>query len=180
MGLETPWKRSKRRLAPARVRDGREVRMGRLCNCGSEGAPGHQPLVTGICKKVSRFGVYEGRINPQGKKKLANRRSFKSDESFLEKISIGAVGTYKVFDDLKAQGHNPLELERGSMSFKVWKKIKIKRIRVPDLLCADCGRRIESRAKTVFEISMSHSSSDSERSWDYGLDDDDFVAFVAC
>jgi hypothetical protein len=111
---------------------------------------------------------------------MANRRSFKSDESFLEKISIGATGTNRVFDDLKRQGHNPLELERGSMSFKIWKNIKIKRIRVPDLLCVDCGRRIESRGKTSLEMSMSHSLSDPERSWDFGLDDDDMVAFVAC
>lgn len=111
---------------------------------------------------------------------MANRRSFKSNESFLEKISIGATGTKRVFEDLKAKGHNPLELERGSMSFKIWKTIKIKRIRVPDLLCVDCGKRIESRAKTTLEISMSHSLSDPERSWDHGLDDDDFVALVAC
>jgi hypothetical protein len=111
---------------------------------------------------------------------LANRRSFKSDESFLEKISIGAVGTKRVFENLEAQGHKPLELERGSMSFKIWKTVKIKRIRVPDLLCVDCGRRVESRAKTALEISMSHSLSDPERSWDFGLDDDDFVAFITC
>lgn len=111
---------------------------------------------------------------------MASRRSYKSDESFLEKISIGAIGTKRVYDDLQAKGHKPIELERGSMSFKIWKTIKIKRIRVPDLLCVDCCRRIESRAKTNLEISMSHSTSDPERSWDYGLDDDDFVALVAC
>lgn len=111
---------------------------------------------------------------------MVNRRSFKSDVSFLEKISMGAIGTHLVFQDLKKQGHNPLELERGSMSFKIWKKIKIKRIRVPDILCVACGRRVESRAKTAFEISMSHSLSDPERSWDYGLEDNDFVALVIC
>ncbi len=111
---------------------------------------------------------------------MANRRSFKSDESFLEKISMGAIGTNRVFDDLTRQGHRPLELERGSMNFKIWKTIKIKRIRVPDLLCVNCGKRVESRAKASLEISMSHSLSDPERSWDFGLDDDDFVAFVAC
>lgn len=111
---------------------------------------------------------------------MAARRSFKSDESFLEKISIGAIGTKQVFYDLKNQGHNPIELERGSMSFKIWKTIKIKRIRVPDILCVNCGRRIESRAKTALEISMSHSLSDPERSWDFGLDDNDLVAFVIC
>ena len=87
---------------------------------------------------------------------MANRRAFKSDVSFLEKISM------------------------GSMSFKIWKNIKIKRIRVPDILCVACGRRVESRAKTTFEISMSHSLSDPERGWDYGLHDSDFVAMVIC
>jgi len=93
---------------------------------------------------------------------------------------MGAVGTHRVFEHLRGQGHNPLELERGSMSFKIWKRIKIKRIRVPDILCVACGRRVESRAKTAFEISMSHSLSDSNRGWDYGLDDSDFVALVVC
>lgn len=111
---------------------------------------------------------------------MANRRSFKTDVSFLEKISIGAIGTRRVFDDLIRQGHQPLELERGSMSYKIWKAIKIKRIRVPDLLCVDCGRRIESRAKTKLEITMSHSFSDPERAWDHGLEDDDLVALVVC
>jgi hypothetical protein len=93
---------------------------------------------------------------------------------------MGAVGTRRVFEHLEKQGHRPIELERGSMSFKIWKNIKIKRIRVPDILCVGCGRRVESRAKTSLEISMSHSSSDPERGWDYGLNDEDFVALVAC
>jgi hypothetical protein len=111
---------------------------------------------------------------------MAARRSFKSDVSFLEKLSMGAIGTHKVFENLSTQGHHPIELERGSMSFKIWKEIKIKRIRVPDILCVDCARRIESRAKTSLEISMSHSFSDPERGWDYGLDDQDYVALVVC
>jgi hypothetical protein len=111
---------------------------------------------------------------------MASRRSFKSDESFLEKISIGAVGTRQVFKDLDQQGHQPIELERGSMSFKIWKTIKIKRIRVPDILCVACNRRVESRAKTNLEISMSHSQADSSRAWDFGLEDNDYVAFVVC
>ena len=109
-----------------------------------------------------------------------SKRAFKTDESFLEKISIGAIGTSKVFEDLKAKGHFPIELERGSMSFKIWKKIKIKRVRVPDILCINCGRRIESRAKTYLKITMSHSFSDAERGWDFGLDDTDLIALVKC
>jgi len=111
---------------------------------------------------------------------MPNRRSFKSDESFLEKLAMGAVGARAVFENLKCQGHRPIELERGSMSYKIWKKIKIKRLRVPDILCLNCGKRFESRAKTKLEISMSHSLSDPERGWDNGLANEDLVAFLSC
>lgn len=108
------------------------------------------------------------------------RRSFKTDESFLEKLAIGATGTCAVFKDLKRQGHRPIELERGSLGFKIWKSIKIKRLRVPDILCLACATRVEARAKTVLEISMSHSLSDPERGWDHGLLDGDMVAISFC
>jgi hypothetical protein len=56
---------------------------------------------------------------------MSNGRFLKSDESFLEKISIGAVGTRYVYDDLKKQGHRPVELERSSIRTakkeRVWK-----------------------------------------------------------
>jgi hypothetical protein len=107
-------------------------------------------------------------------------KSFKSDESFLEKIAIGAVGTKKVYDHLVNMGHKPVTLDRGSMSFKLWKAIKIKRLRVPDILCVNTGIKIESRAKTKLMISMSHSESDPERGWDFGLDDKDYIAFPVC
>ena len=106
--------------------------------------------------------------------------SFKTDDSFLEKIAIGAIGTRKVFDRLVELDQKPVELERGSMSYKIWKKIKIKRIRVPDILCVNSGIRVESRAKTKLEITMSHSFSDTERSWDYGLKNNDYAALVVC
>jgi len=111
---------------------------------------------------------------------MATRRSFKSDASFLEKISMGATGTLAVFCNLGKQGHSPIVLERGSTSFKIWKNIKIKRIRVPDLLCINCAKCIECRAKTSMGISMSHSQADPERGWDRGLDDGDRIAFVVC
>lgn len=66
-------------------------------------------------------------------KELAIRRSFKSDESLLTRISIGATGARQVYENLKRQGHRPLELERGSMSFKIWKKIKIRHILLTDV-----------------------------------------------
>ncbi|PIW90805.1 MAG: PBS lyase, partial [Nitrospirae bacterium CG_4_8_14_3_um_filter_44_28] len=76
---------------------------------------------------------------------MPNRRSFKTDESFLEKLAIGAIGTRAVFNDLSQQGHKPIELERGSMNYKIWKNIKIKRLRVPDILCLKCATRVEAR-----------------------------------
>lgn len=75
-------------------------------------------------------------------------------------------------------GFNPIELERGSTGFKIWKKIKIKRVRVPDVLCLNTGLRFESRGKTKLEISMSHSLNDPKRAWDAGMRDDDFVSIV--
>jgi len=111
---------------------------------------------------------------------MANRRSFKRDESFLEKLAIGAIGARAVFESLKRQGHRPIELERGAMSYKIWKQIKIKRLRVPDILCLHCGTRVEARAKTQLEISMSHSLSDPERGWDKGLAERDMVALALC
>jgi hypothetical protein len=33
--------------------------------------------------------------------------AFKTDDSFLEKLSIGAIGTQRVFADLNDAGHQP-------------------------------------------------------------------------
>jgi hypothetical protein len=105
--------------------------------------------------------------------------NFKSDDSFLRKLVVGAAGVNKTITKLKELGFNPIELERGSTGFKIWKKIKIKRIRVPDILCLDTGLRFESRGKTKLEISMSHSLNDPKRSWDFGMRDDDIVTIIA-
>lgn len=105
--------------------------------------------------------------------------NFKSDESFLSKLAIGAAGTNATMVKLSAMGFNPIELERGSTGYKLWKKIKIKRVRVPDILCLDTGLRFESRGKTKLEISMSHSLKDPKRAWDAGMRDDDVVSIIA-
>lgn len=107
---------------------------------------------------------------------MANR--FKSDVSFLQKLAVGAAGTNATIHRLKTFGFCPIELERGSKGFKIWKKIKIKRVRVPDVLCQNTGLRFESRGKTKPEISMSHSLKDPGRTWDAGMRDDDRVSIV--
>lgn len=52
--------------------------------------------------------------------------SFKNDDSFLRKLAVGAGGTNATMERLRELGFNPIELERGSTGFKIWKKIKIK------------------------------------------------------
>jgi hypothetical protein len=96
----------------------------------------------------------------------------------MRKLAVGAAGTNATIARLKAMGFNPIELERGSTGFKIWKKIKIKRVRVPDVLCLNTGLRFESRGKTKLEISMSHSLNDPKRAWDAGMRDDDLVSIV--
>ena len=108
------------------------------------------------------------------------RLAFKPDASFFEKIVRGAIGTRAVCADLDQHGHQMVELERGSLDTKLWKDVKRKRVRIPDLLCKRCGLRVESRAKSKAELTMSHSETDAERTWDYGMVDADLVAFPIC
>ena len=108
------------------------------------------------------------------------RLSFKPDASFFRKIVIGAVGARAVIADLAPHGHRFIELERGSTDTKLWKDVKRKRVRIPDLLCLNCGTRIECRAKTDLELAMSHSPTDAERAWDFGMVDSDWIAFPVC
>jgi len=89
---------------------------------------------------------------------------------------MGAIGNRKVASLLRGGGFKIIELERYSTSNKLW-ATKIKRLRVPDLLCLHSGIRIESRAKGVLKVTMSHSDN---RVWDMGLRDDDLVAFIKC
>jgi len=108
------------------------------------------------------------------------RLALKPDSSFFRKIALGAVGTRRVAEDLDGLGHRIVELERGAMDTKLWKDVKRKRVRIPDLVCQLCGLRIASRAKTRADLSMSHSPSDSERAWDFGMVDADVIAFPVC
>ena len=108
------------------------------------------------------------------------RLAFKPDASFFRKIAYGAVGARAVCADLDEHGHRMVELERGSTETKLWKDVKRKRVRIPDLVCTRCGLRVESRAKTEAILSMSHSPAEDTRAWDFGLVDDDCVAFPVC
>lgn len=94
---------------------------------------------------------------------------------------MGAIGSKAVQKDLKEVGYNFVELERGATDTKIWKDVKRKRVRIPDLVCTKTGQRIESRTKTKKpEITMSHSPDEAERAWDFGMIDEDWVAVPAC
>ena len=71
----------------------------------------------------------------------------KSNREFLRNISIGAVGVRQVARLLSEGGFCIIELERCSMSNKLWKD-KDKKRRMPDLLCLKTGTRFEVRAKS--------------------------------
>jgi len=108
------------------------------------------------------------------------RLALKPDSSFFRKIVIGAVGARSVCSDLASHGHEMVELERGSTDTKLWKDVKRKRVRIPDLVCVRCGQRAESRAKTNAELAMSHSLTDEARAWDFGMIDNDLIGFPIC
>jgi len=108
------------------------------------------------------------------------RLALKPDASFFRKIAAGVVGVRAVVFDMAQQGHELVELERGAADMRIWKDVKRKRVRIPDLVCLRCGTRIECRAKTKPELSMSHSATEAERAWDFGMVDGDWIAFPVC
>lgn len=108
---------------------------------------------------------------------MAQRNAFKTNSSFFRMLAIGAVGAKAVQAALNSRGHHVVELERGSLSTRIWRDVKRKRVRIPDLCCTRCGVRVESRAKTRPDLTMSHSPRDAERAWDYGMLDGDWIAF---
>ncbi len=62
------------------------------------------------------------------------------------------------------------------MANKRW-MTKIKRLRLPDLVCVRCGRRIESKAKSKLELRLSHSTKEG-RAWHGDMRPQDLVAFL--
>ena len=76
---------------------------------------------------------------------------FKVDSSFLRFLTMGARGVHRVSDELRSFGFEPIELERYCGSNKIW-ATKVKRLRLPDLLCVKTGLRLEVRAKSDLKI----------------------------
>jgi len=104
---------------------------------------------------------------------------FKVDTSFLKFLTMGARGTERVIAELTAMGFRPIELERYCTSNKIW-ATKVKRLRLPDLICVQTGLRLEVRAKSALQFKMSDAPNNPDRAWDAGLRDEDVVALIAC
>lgn len=104
---------------------------------------------------------------------------FKADTSFLRFLSMGAAGARQTMEQMRAAGFVPIELERYCSSNKIW-TTKVKRLRLPDLLCVRTGLRVEVRAKSDLKIRMSDAPNNPDRRWDTGLQDDDVTALIAC
>lgn len=92
---------------------------------------------------------------------------------------MGATGAIHAKRILGEHGHQVIELERYSTCNKIW-STKVKRLRLPDLLCLRCGRRFEVRSKSALKITMSDSPTVTDRQWDYGLRNWDLVLLIAC
>jgi len=108
---------------------------------------------------------------------MVQRQAFKTNSSFFRMLAVGAIGARAVQEHLNALGHSVVELERGALATRIWRDVKRKRVRIPDLCCTNCGVRIESRAKTSTDLTMSHSPNDAERAWNYGMLESDWIAF---
>jgi len=104
---------------------------------------------------------------------------FKVDTSFLRYLTMGAMGVRVVKDQLVSLGFRPIELERYCDSNKIWTQ-KVKRLRLPDLVCIKTGLRVEVRTKTNLSISMSDTPNNPDRAWDAGLRGEDVIAFIKC
>ncbi|MEU0938497.1 hypothetical protein [Embleya sp. NPDC005971] len=102
---------------------------------------------------------------------------FKEDEDFARYLTMGAHGTVALKSDLERRGHRIIELERYSMGNKVW-SVKVKRLRIPDLVCVRCGRRFESKAKSKLELKLSHSATVGREWHAGGMRDEDVFGFI--
>ena len=105
--------------------------------------------------------------------------ALKTDTSFLRFLTMGAKGVRQTMSQLKDMGFKPIELERCCGSNKIW-STKIKRFRLPDLMCVNTGLRMEVRTKSNLAIKMSDAPDNPDRAWDKGLRNDDIVTFIAC
>ena len=104
---------------------------------------------------------------------------FRVDATFLRFITMAALTSRRVMELMVDAGLQPIELERHASATEIW-STKVKRLRVPDLLCVKTGQRVEVRARSELKIRMTDAPGCETRRWFTGLRPDDLVAFVHC
>lgn len=103
---------------------------------------------------------------------------FKEPDDFARFLTIGAHAAAAVTIDLEnVHEHRIIELERYARANKIW-AVKVKRMRLPDLMCLRCGRRFESKGKSALELKLSDSPKAGREWWAGGMRDDDVFCFA--
>ncbi|WP_434811862.1 hypothetical protein [Microbacterium sp. bgisy189] len=103
---------------------------------------------------------------------------FKEPDDFARFLTIGAHAASAISRDLEQNhGHRIIELERYARANKIW-QVKVKRMRLPDLMCLRCGRRFESKGKSALELKLSDSATPGREWWAGGMRQDDVFGFV--
>lgn len=103
---------------------------------------------------------------------------FKNDTDFFRSLTMGVYAADAITQDLQDNhGHRIIELERYAKANKLW-RTKVKRMRLPDLMCIRCGLRIESKGKKELKVKISDSRLPGREWRDGGMRLDDVFAFA--
>jgi hypothetical protein len=86
------------------------------------------------------------------------------------------VAQAQVAYDLSLQGHHMIAMAENGRTDRVMGT----KTRMPELLCSDCGLRVDVRPKSKMSLALSHNSEDAERAWDASRREHDVVAFLKC
>ncbi|WP_102128043.1 hypothetical protein [Deinococcus planocerae] len=106
---------------------------------------------------------------------MTDRLHYKPDASFRRFLAMSVRGERAAIELMKAYGHAFAFSDFGAGSTEVSKDARKKRQRKADLICKSCGQKLEVRAKSRPQITMSDSAS---RPFDRELSAGDWVGFL--
>lgn len=100
---------------------------------------------------------------------------YKPDDAFRRFLALSVCGERAAIELMQAHGHTFDFNDFGAGSTEVSKDASKKRRRKADLICKNCGQKLEVRAKSRPQIAMSDSAS---RPFDQELAAGDWVGFL--
>lgn len=106
---------------------------------------------------------------------MTGKMHYKPDASFRRFLAMSVCGERAAAELMKAHGHAFEFSDFGTGSTEVSKDVSKKRQRKADLICKNCGQKLEVRAKSRPQITMSDSAS---RPFDRELSAGDWVGFL--